>query len=295
MDSISLFCKTYSTDLYRVTRLLTSVQKYNMDRIKAYISVPRVEFKLFETALKEFDVCILTDQEILAANPHLILEDIEKSSGQLQQQVVKAEFWRLNFSKSYVCLDSDAKFIKPFYKTDFLYKDDLPYTVMDEAQEFLEFILTTPKKKIYDDFFYGGKLYQNIFGRLGKVYSFGPMPVIWHRNVWESLERNYLNKNNINIYQAFIKYPSEIPWYGEALLAYEAIPLLPCQPLFKVYHYANQYDSDARKGWTEKLLAKIYLGVIYQSSWQRDLDWPQEGGSRTSKAVRRLKRYLGRV
>jgi hypothetical protein len=169
-----------------------------MDRIKAYISVPRVEFKLFETALKEFDVCILTDQEILAANPHLILEDIEKSSGQLQQQVVKAEFWRLNFSKSYVCLDSDAKFIKPFYKTDFLYKDDLPYTVMDEAQEFLEFILTTPKKKIYDDFFYGGKLYQNIFGRLGKVYSFGPMPVIWHRNVWESLERNYLNKNNIN-------------------------------------------------------------------------------------------------
>jgi hypothetical protein len=266
-----------------------------MDRIKAYISVPRVEFKLFETALKEFDVCILTDQEILAANPHLILEDIDKSSGQLQQQVVKAEFWRLNFSKSYVCLDSDAKFIKPFYKTDFLYKDDLPYTVMDEAQEFLEFILTTPKKKIYDDFFYGGKLYQNIFGRLGKVYSFGPMPVIWHRNVWESLERNYLNNNNINIYQAFLNYPSEIPWYGEALLAYEAIPLRPCQPLFKVYHYANQYDADYQRGWTEKLLAKIYMGVIYQSSWERNLDWPKEGGSVGSKAVRRLKRYLGRV
>lgn len=295
MDHISLFCKTYSADLIRVKRLLESIAIYNIDKIKTYLSVPEKELNQFEAALQKFNVKIVTDQSIFKKNPKIELIDIERSPGTIQQQVVKAEFWRLGYSATYVCMDSDAKFIKPFHTTDFLYKENLPYTVMDEAQEFLEFILTTPKQKIYNDFHRGGAVYQKIFGRKGRVYSFGPMPVIWHRAVWESLESNYLDRNDINIYQAISKCPSEIPWYGEALLAYEAIPLRPCQPLFKVYHYANQYDLDFKNGWTEDLLSKIYLGVIYQSSWQRELDWPKEAGSLGSRMIRRLKRYLGRI
>jgi hypothetical protein len=275
--------------------LVESITKNNVDNIKTYISVPAQDLFLFKNALAPFDVNVITDQEIISANSKIDLKHFENTPGNLQQQIVKSEFWRLNLSKSYVCLDSDAKFIKPFYRSDFIYKDDLPYTIMDEGQEFLEFVLTSPKRKIFDDFHKGGKIYQEIFNRPGKTYSFGPMPVIWHREVWQSLEINYLDKRGINFHQAIMEFPSEIPWYGEALLAYQAIPLIPSQPLFKVYHYAHQYDADVRKGWTEKLLSKIYLGVIYQSSWQREQDWPHELGSTGSKLVRRLKRLLHRT
>jgi hypothetical protein len=94
---------------------------------------------------------------------------------------------------------------------------------------------------------------------------------------------------------AIAQAPIESRWYGEALLAYQAVPLLPCQALFKVYHYAWQYDQDQWRGITKTQLATIYCGVIYQSAWERNMDWPHEGGSWLSLIGRRLRRRLGRI
>jgi len=79
------------------------------------------------------------------------------------------------------------------------------------------------------------------------------------------------------------------------LLAYRAVPLLPCQALFKVYHYAWQFDQDRRTGVRTEQLADLYCGVIYQSAWEREMDWPAEGGSTMSRLGRRLRRRLGRI
>jgi hypothetical protein len=89
--------------------------------------------------------------------------------------------------------------------------------------------------------------------------------------------------------------PVDLNWYGEALLKYKAIPLLPCQPLFKVYHYAWQLDDDTRANIGHVELSKIYSGVIYQSAWDRKMDWPSEGGALPSRIARRLRRLLRRV
>ena len=99
----------------------------------------------------------------------------------------------------------------------------------------------------------------------------------------------------MNLVDAIVQAPIESRWYGEALLAYQAVPLLPCQALFKVYHYAWQFDRDQRLGITEGKLAKQYCGVIYQSAWERNLDWPKEGGDWLSRLGRRLRRRMGKI
>jgi hypothetical protein len=90
--------------------------------------------------------------------------------------------------------------------------------------------------------------------------------------------------------------PIESRWYGEALLNFKAVPLLPCQAIFKVYHYAWQLNQDQKKfGVTPEKLAQIYCGIIYQSAWEREMDWPEEGGGFWSRTGRRIRRKLGRI
>jgi hypothetical protein len=99
----------------------------------------------------------------------------------------------------------------------------------------------------------------------------------------------------MSLQDAIVQMPVESHWYGEALLKYLAIPIMPCQPLFKVYHYGWQFESDQQMGIGNEQLAQIYSGVIYQSSWEREMDWPSEGGNKLSRLARRLRRKLGRV
>jgi len=107
----------------------------------------------------------------------------------------------------------------------------------------------------------------NHFERKGVDYNFGPFPVIWNAKVWRDLELHMLIPNGINILDAIVKLPSEGFWYGEALLKFQSIPILPRAPLFKAYLYFEEYEEDIRVGSNENLLAKNYLGVVYQSNW----------------------------
>lgn len=295
MSILNLFCKSYSKDLKRVIRLLESIRRFNVEQIPTFISVPDVEYDFFLSALANYDVTIVKDEEIISSNPRNDLEIYHKLPGSIQQQIVKAEFWRLSTCINYLCLDSDCKFIRNFRKDDFLWENDKPYTVMDEGHEFLESILNTPRQDTINDFKIGGEIYRDLFERTGKIYSFGPMPVIWSRHVWESLDINMLQPKGWSIIDAIKKYPSEIPWYGEALLKFKAIELRPCQPLFKVYHYARQYDRDRLMGLNDNKIQKIFMGVVYQSAWERSMDWPRENGNIGSIFIRRLKRILRRL
>jgi hypothetical protein len=99
----------------------------------------------------------------------------------------------------------------------------------------------------------------------------------------------------MNFVDAIVTAPIESRWYGEALLAYHAIPLIPCQALFKVYHYAWQFDRDSSAKLDFEKLAKLYSGVIYQSAWERNMDWPAEGGSWLSRRGRQVRRILGKI
>ncbi len=295
MTPLVLYCKSYITDLKRVVRLAQSIQQYNRDNLPFYVSVPLADLPLFREHLAGMGVELLTDEEIIQASPRIDLDQVHQMHGSVSQQIVKSEFWRLGRSEACLCLDSDALFIRPFSLADFITSNGTPYTVMDEAHELLEDALRHRKERVLQAFTKESDQVQQLFQRVGRRYSFGPFPLVWHRAVWESLDTHYLQPKGMSFADVIAQVPIESRWYGEALLAYQAVPLLPCQAIFKVYHYAWQLDKDQRAGVGACELAQFYSGVIYQSAWEREMDWPTEGGNWLSRTGRRLRRKFGRI
>ena len=295
MKPFVLYCKSYRTDLKRVVRLAHSVQEYNRDRIPFYISAPQTDIALFQEHLQGLGVELLTDESIIARNPRIDQSKLAGITGSLSQQVVKSEFWRTDISMSYMCLDSDCIFIRPFHLHEFITNEGTPYTVMDEGRDLLYPVLSRHKTKVIENFQRESQEVQLVFGRNGKHYNFGPNCPIWDRRVWASLDENYARPLGLSFLDLVLKSANEQRWYGEALLKYRAIDLLPSQPFFKMYHYAWQQRFDRRLGIHEKQLERLYCGVVYQSAWEREMDWPSEGGNWLSHVGRRLRRLLNRV
>jgi hypothetical protein len=290
-----LYSKSFSTDLRRLVRLAQSIRRFNSDDIPFYVSVPQAELQLFQEHLTGLNVELLADEDILRASPRIDIAQVAAMPGGISQQVIKSEFWRLGLSDAYLCLDSDSIFIRPFGTNDYLADNGTPYSVISEAHDLLNLALEQSKYQIIANFQKEAAQVQAFFSRTGKAYSFGPMPLVRHRAVWESLDQNYFQPRGMSFAHAIAMAPLESRWYGEAHLKYQAIPLVPTEQFFKVYHYAWQLDKDLRNGLGVEALAQLYSGVIYQSSWDRELDWPREGGNWLSRQGRRMRRYLERT
>lgn len=294
MEPIVLYCKSYQGDVLRAKRLALSLQKYNEDKIPFYISVPETDMPLFHEHLAGFNITFINDEDIISTNPKHNLERIRSMPGTLSQQVVKSEFWRLGLSENYVCLDSDNEFIRAFYKTDFLAPDGHPYTVMTEGKEFLEFCTRYHLPKVPVNFQRDSKQVQELFGRSGKIYSFGIPPLVWSKKVWMSLEEGMLSSPDQSFADLIAQCPHELRLYGEALLKYRAIPLWPCEDIFKNYLYQSQYLYDKKRGVSAEMLSKNYLGIVRQSNWDGDqFGAPKKSiASRCNRSIKRFIRWL---
>lgn len=261
MNNLVIYCKSYRTDLALVTRLHESIQKYNIDDIPFYISCPETDLDLFRNALGT-DTNIITDESIL---------NNKINQSWHSQQVVKLSFWKTNLTKNYLCIDSDSEFIKEFKISDFIYNGDIPYTVCHEQKELLEWSTKFPNlyTHIYNG--YSGDRLQimKFFNRKGKLYDFGPSPVIFNASVLKSLQDKYMTPNNLTYNQLIYFCPSEFSWYGEWLLYDKTIPIYPSEALFKVFHYKEQYDDYLTTGYTLENLKLNYLGIVMQSNWKR--------------------------
>jgi hypothetical protein len=295
MKPFTLYCKSYRTDVKRARRLAISIKKYNIDDIPFFVSCPKEDMPLFQEYLGGLNATLIPDEEIIQSNPLHTIEDINAIPGHLSQQIIKSEFWRLGISSSYLCLDSDCQFIRPFNQNEFIDEQGTPYTIIDECRELLVPAVIARKERVVTDFRRESIQVQNEIGRNGKFYNFGPNCPIWHRDVWCSLEEHFLKPRSMNLAKLIVEHPIEMRWYGEALLKYRAIPLLPSQPFFKMYAYAWQLRKDHSDGLRETDLAQFYCGVTYQSAWEREMDWPNEGGNFASRFGRRLRRLLGRT
>jgi len=279
MQSFILFCKSYRKDVYRAKRLITSIAKLNEDKIPFYLSVPKEDLALFSQEIDWEDLKsvgefhLITDESIVLSNTHLdtkaSLERYYAMPGYLSQQVIKAEAWRLIGCENYLCLDSEAVFMKPFYLRQFMANDSEPFTIIHPNTEFLNLAKSLGKKKAIEHFFQDNQLLRDEFGRTGdhaQDWDFGPAPLIWSKKVWQSLEMTHLFPKGQTIWDAIERLPFEIRWYGEALLKFKAIPLHPHEPLFQVIHY----------DWQRKYLLPFaqteYLGILSQSNWDKELD-----------------------
>jgi len=295
MKTIVLYSCTFRKDLTRTVKLVQSVQKHNKEKIPFYISVPEEDLNLFKEHLKDFEVVLLNEKDILKANPQLDLGKLYQIRGGLRQQVIKSEFWRLRISVNYLVLDSDCIFIRDFYESDFIVKEDVPYSVIHEGRDVLQSTQRFGPYRTRQHFLDDRKPIQAALGREGISYDFGYAPFLWSSKVWGSLEQNYLIPQQKNFLDLIEYCGSEFTWYGESLLKFQAIPIYPREQLFKHYHYEHQLWVDQLLGYKESLLATDYLGVVYQSNWDHGNDYGVSHKKFTSRILRACKRSLKKL
>jgi hypothetical protein len=300
-----LFCKSYKGDLLRVKDLCASIQKHNEEEIPFYISVPQQDRQLFKLNVGVIypNIIWLSDEDIVASNPKARLEDYRSWDGRLSQQVIKSEVWRLFVSNQiptcqYLCIDSESIFLRNFGYKDFYASDGYPYTIMHDHRDLLELASKKGFDKVIKNFEAECEMMKSIFSRIGKNYHFGPTPVIWDSRVWQDLDQKYFKKNHKTIWDVIKDYPSELNWYGEALMQFNSINVHPIPPLFRVYHYHWQYALARKSGENSTVIAKSYLGVLKQSNWNFELDFGDQSKRKSiaSKALRKVKRlfdYIG--
>ena len=266
MDKIVLYTKSYSGDLQRLITSIESIKQFNIDNIPYYVSVPNSELDLFKRSIDTSYVNLIADEDI-------INDSISQSWH--TQQIIKSSFWKLDVCENYVMLDSDSYFIKNFNVSDFMYNDEIPYTVMHEQKDLFSWTSKFGKSVLgfnpYESFKHDRKKIMQIFNRNGRIYDFGPGPIIWSRKVWESLENKYLKPNNLK-FESLIEYcASEFSWYGEWLLTDNTIDLIPIEPMFKFFHYEQLYNYYKQLGFSEQDFQEQYLGIVMQSNWNAPL------------------------
>jgi hypothetical protein len=265
MKPLVLYCKSYHKDVDLAKNLKLSIDTFNKNKIEFYISVPNNDLQLFKNKLGGSGYNLIADEDI-------IKEELPESW--LKQQCVKSSFWKLNISKNYLMLDSDSFFIKDFYLDDFMYDQETPYTIMHEQQDLFQWS-SLPSNKAQLGFdpqesFISDRLkIMKIFNTDRSVFfDFGPSPCIWNCQVWHDLEEKFIKPNKTSFYNLLQHTaPSEITWYGEALLYFKSVELIPRSPLFKVFHYQKQYDDFLKLGGNIDTLKQCFMGVILQSNW----------------------------
>lgn len=293
MTPLVLYCKSWRQDVLRARRLAQSVARFNREKLELHVSAPTPDLPLFRQHLAGVPHVLHADEDILRRNPRLMLAHVASMPGYRSQQVVKSEFWRLGLCENYVCLDSDSYFIRDFGLADFVTPDGTPYTVLHEGKDFLQYLVNIGKQKYVDHADDETRRFAAEFPGVESRYRFGPTPVVWSRRAWAALDEQVLQPRGLSFADAIARFPSELHWYGGAVLACRPFPLVPREPLFRLYGYIEEYWRARRLGETDDTLRRNFLGVTRQSSWDKTSDL--EPDKRIRRALRKVVKYaLGR-
>jgi len=264
VHNLVLYCKTHIEDFDSFRRLQDSILKHNADNIPVYVSVNPNQVELFKELVSD-NYILLDDREIYTPSINL--------DGWRYQQIIKSNFYKLGVCNNYIWIDSDGFFIKDFHITDFMYTDDIPYTVMHESKELLESLVVqgNPPQLSYYPF---QEVLRSIFKTHGPRYDWGPTPVVWSAGLLHHFHEEFLAANNLTT-ETFLQMCEsmgncnyhEIVAYGEYLWFSNLIPMVPRQPYFKVYHHKEQWERDIQSNIGVEQLRHNYLGIVMQSNW----------------------------
>ena len=257
MQNLVLLFKSHQPHLHYTKQLLETAIRHNRDNIPIYISVPKAQEKVFKDILGTVGYTLLFDEDIIGS---------PVPQSWMTQQLVKLEFSRAGLSRNYLWVDGDSYFIRDFYVEDFMYTQDIPYTTIHENKDLFQWMAT--KGSLLDSVLTSYRAdrdkVRDIFGRTGKYYDW-TCPNLWSVDVFDHMQKNYLEPNNLKFVNLLEYVPGELVWYGEYLLASQAIPIIPCESWFKPFHYLQQMVDCKNEGNTEETLAMNYLGIVMPS------------------------------
>lgn len=288
----SLVVKSYFNDLNRAARLVKSIREYNRDRIPLYLIIPSEDLMTFKDKLGTEEINFLTDSSVLGLTMGFSKAKEISLPPSIMQQVIKSEFWRLDLAENFVIIDSDSYFIRDFSIKDFMFNEDTPYTIMNEGRHQLDWAARAGNNRFIRDYHELREKALGLFGRIGPHFDFAPTPMICSSKVWRAMFEKVAKPVGESFYDQIVRFPCETQWYGEFLLHDQTIPIIPREPLFKVWGFEEQWKEGFSLGETEEVLSENYLGVIDQSYWSRSLDAYSKSEKRKIKWRRRMNRLF---
>jgi len=260
MDNLVLMVKSHAPHIHYTKQLIDTINEFNVDNIKTYLSVPRNQLGLFKNNVDVDSVELISDEEVIGA---------ELQTNWYVQQVVKMKFSQLGVCKNYLWIDGDSYFIRPFSTKDFMYTEDIPYTTMHENKDLFQWMSTQGNllESVLQSYHKDRIAVRELFNSdaLGGKYFDWTCPNLWSCKVFDHMIKNYLEPNNLTFESLLQHMPGELVWYGEYLLATQVIPIIPCESWFKPFHYLRQLLDYKNQGHTEQTIAKNFLGIVMPS------------------------------
>lgn len=261
MDKLVFYCKTYIKDYKNVLKLIDSYNAHNKENIKLYISCPEQDYDIFSKLGKK-NIIVVKDEEI-SKNNLISYSKTGLSIGYINQQICKLCFAEYGVCDNYLCLDSDVLFIRDFYYNDFMYNDNVPYSVLIMDKD-----LQCEKayQKFWDQRYeYHKKIYQ-FFGLDMKPYKTCHAMQILNVSVMKELKQ-FLNQREMNYADALEIAPFEFTWYNTALQYFKPFEIIEIEPLFKFFHNRNQYITARKNNISVEDWARAYVGIVLNSNW----------------------------
>ena len=258
-----LMIKSYSKDIKYVERLISSINRFNLDSIKTFLIIPETDFAEFEKFSSDsveiiFEECVPT---LLATS------DINHTrKGYINQAILKLAFHRLNLANNYMCLDSDFEFIRPFTYSDFLTSNGEPYSVLIEDNE-------SRVDKIYFPQYWLGRA--SSLSKILKFYDMDEKEIwltchngqIFSQEILRKLDSEILNQRNMDYLDLLSISPYEFSWYNYYLQKIGKSTRIR-EPYFKMFHINYQLGFYQSQKITTQDIARGYIGIVVNSNFQ---------------------------
>ena len=267
MDDIALLLKSYAADAAYAERLVATFHEFNTDRLIMHVVVPRVDLAAFDAFACS---TLLVHAEEDVASSHLVTESIHGlSAGYINQEIVKLSFWESGLAANYFCVDSDAIFLRPFGRADFMRDNKTPYSVLVQDNE------VKVEPRYFHEHWQGRE--QAIRTIMDTVGLDDPIIRTCHGHqvfsaaVLESFKDDFLAPRNWTYADALRVAPYEFSWYCMWLQKSRVIPIHAIEPLVKVFHNEDEHLAYILLGVTPVDLARAYVAVVVNSNYSRQL------------------------
>ncbi len=272
MENFVMYCKSFSGDKVRLQSLVKTFNKYNKDAIKLYISVPEADIDLFwEYKNKHVEVisdesfcrAFMTDKPVNGIRP-----------GYINQEICKLNFYRTGVCRNYLCLDSDCLFARDFYKSDFMYDDNTPFTVLIMDKDL-------SIEKFYHNRYWVPRLeyIKSIYNAVGLKDSrlrTCHNSQVFNCEVLASLYNDFMIKHNYSYIDLMKIGPYEFTWYNAYFQKCGLIKELAVEPFFLTFHMQEQYYFARLKNLDLKDISYSYVGIILNNKWDSGTPYEYE-------------------
>ena len=264
MDLFGILLKSYRPDLPYAERLLASFEKFATEPIAITVVVPDDDVSDFCDMVRS-RALVMPESEW---SHHLVDHQIHGNSpGYVNQEIIKMTFAEKEIYANYLCLDSEAVFIRPFTVADFMAGNFVPFTFVTEDSE----LRVDP-------------VYEAVYGRRRDEYLVGlrdflglpayPYKTCHGQAVLSSHVCNelwaFLQGRDMTWADALEVCPYEFSWYNFWLERSELIPRIQREPIFKTIHLEHQHLELAIKDIRESDMAHGYIGVVVNSGFSRE-------------------------